>query len=243
MTHYLYIKTHRKTGLKYLGKTTQDPYKYNGSGKYWKLHMSVHGAEHDTEILCECSSAEELRKEGIYYSMLWNVVESHEWANLKPENGDGGSIKGHKKSKESVEKRSGDKHPRKTNPEKWKDAEEMLKNRDMPWIHGNNHPMKDSEIIDKISGDNHYMRQDDYDNSLHPSKNPTVLEKWRVNRKGSNHNQYDKTNYQLYNKKTQETFIGKRYDFIQTYNLQNHAGNISMMIDKRRKSVKGWVVL
>ena len=39
---YLYIKTHNVTGLKYLGKTTQDPYKYKGSGKRWTNHINKH---------------------------------------------------------------------------------------------------------------------------------------------------------------------------------------------------------
>ena len=31
MTIYLYKKTHKVTGLQYLGKTVRDPFKYNGS--------------------------------------------------------------------------------------------------------------------------------------------------------------------------------------------------------------------
>jgi hypothetical protein len=91
MTIYLYKKTHRVTGLKYLGKTTaKDPYKYQGSGVYWTNHIKKHGYDCDTEILKECSSKEELREFGLYYSNLWNVVESDEWANLREEKGDGG---------------------------------------------------------------------------------------------------------------------------------------------------------
>ena len=41
--YYLYVKTHRITGLKYLGKTKQDPYKYRGSGVYWTSHIKKHG--------------------------------------------------------------------------------------------------------------------------------------------------------------------------------------------------------
>jgi hypothetical protein len=90
MTIYLYVKTHRKTGLKYLGKTeSKDPHKYHGSGKYWKRHLRVYGYEVDTEILRECNSDEEIREWGLYYSELWQVVESDKWANLKEEAGDG----------------------------------------------------------------------------------------------------------------------------------------------------------
>ena len=91
MLYYLYVKTHSVTGLKYLGQTRRkDPHKYSGSGKYWTSHLKKHGKHYTTEILKECSSTEELSFWGKYYSSLWNVTESNEWANLKPEAGDGG---------------------------------------------------------------------------------------------------------------------------------------------------------
>jgi hypothetical protein len=87
----LYVKTHIKTGLKYLGQTSaKDPHKYSGSGIYWKLHLQKHGYYYTTEILHEFQTKEELKPYGIYYSTLWNIVESDEWANLKEEHGDGG---------------------------------------------------------------------------------------------------------------------------------------------------------
>ena len=89
MTIYLYKKTHNKTGLKYLGKTTQNPFKYKGSGKDWLPHLSEHGHDVTTEILKECQTKEELRYWGLYYSKLWRVVESDEWANRIPETGGG----------------------------------------------------------------------------------------------------------------------------------------------------------
>ena len=91
MTIYLYKKTHRITGLMYLGKTTsKDPYSYSGSGKYWKLHLTKHGFDYNTEILRECVTNDEVKQWGEYYSNLWNIVESNDWANLKNEAGDGG---------------------------------------------------------------------------------------------------------------------------------------------------------
>lgn len=96
MCIYLYIKTHNKTGLKYLGKTVQkDPHKYPGSGKFWINHLTKHGYDYTTEILKECQSNEELQKWGLYYSELFDVVNAKDgtgkkiWANLKPEYGDG----------------------------------------------------------------------------------------------------------------------------------------------------------
>lgn len=88
---YLYVKTHNKTGLKYLGKTSTDPYKYRGSGVRWTNHLNIHGDDVSTEILKECQTNEEVRQWGEHYSTLWNVVKSDEWANLKAETGDGGS--------------------------------------------------------------------------------------------------------------------------------------------------------
>lgn len=91
MTIYLYKKTHKDTGLKYLGKTiANDPYSYPGSGVYWTRHLETHGNNVETEILKECSSEEELKVWGQYYSKLWNIVESTEWANLIEEAGPGG---------------------------------------------------------------------------------------------------------------------------------------------------------
>lgn len=89
MIIYLYVKTHLTTGLKYLGKTIQDPYKYKGSGIYWNRHLKTHGYNVKTEILKECSNNEEVKYWGTYYSKLWNIVESNEWANLTEEQGDG----------------------------------------------------------------------------------------------------------------------------------------------------------
>jgi len=95
MTIYLYKKTHNQTGLKYLGKTTQDPHKYKGSGDYWIPHIKKHGYDVTTEIIKECQSKEEFKKWGVYYSELWNIVDERDengkktWANLKPESGDG----------------------------------------------------------------------------------------------------------------------------------------------------------
>ena len=90
MTIYLYKKTHNKTGLQYLGKTSQNPHKYKGSGMHWCRHITKHGYDVTTEILRECSTNDEIKEWGIYYSELWDVVGSNDWANLKPESGAGG---------------------------------------------------------------------------------------------------------------------------------------------------------
>jgi hypothetical protein len=93
MLYYLYKKTHRDTGLKYLGYTKlPNPYEYQGSGKYWTRHIQKHGYNIDTEILFETTDKNKIKEKGLYYSNLWNVVKSDEWANLKPESGNGGTF-------------------------------------------------------------------------------------------------------------------------------------------------------
>lgn len=89
---YLYVKT-SPLGLKYLGKTVKNPYKYMGSGVVWKKHLKKHKFDQQdikTEILFETYSVQELQDKGIYYSRLYNVVEEPSWANLREEQGDGG---------------------------------------------------------------------------------------------------------------------------------------------------------
>jgi hypothetical protein len=90
--YYLYIKT-SPLGLKYLGKTTKDPYTYMGSGKIWKRHIRKHNLTYNdikTEIVFETNNSDELISKGLELSTLYNVVESKEWANLRQESGDGG---------------------------------------------------------------------------------------------------------------------------------------------------------
>lgn len=90
---YLYLKTHNVTGMKYLGKTSQDPFKYRGSGVRWLNHIKLHGNDVRTEILLETDSFNELRDEGLRLSREWDIVESQEFANLVEESGAGGKTR------------------------------------------------------------------------------------------------------------------------------------------------------
>jgi len=79
------IKTHNITKLKYLCYHFGDNascYIYPGSGKYWKLHIKKHGKNISTEILGEYSSLEDANINGLFYSKLYNVVESKDFANI-----------------------------------------------------------------------------------------------------------------------------------------------------------------
>lgn len=87
----LYVKTHNKTGLKYLGKTSRKDWeKYSGSGTRWKNHLIKHGDNISTKIIFQTDDLEEFKKVATEYSEKWNIVESEDWANLKIEEGDGG---------------------------------------------------------------------------------------------------------------------------------------------------------
>jgi Pyruvate/2-oxoacid:ferredoxin oxidoreductase delta subunit len=103
MSIVLYLKE-SPMGLKYLGKcVNRDPYRYMGSGKRWKNHIrkySLTAVDIKTTVLLETTDKTELKQMGEYYSTLWNVVENPEFANLRPEKGDGGweHMKGKPKS-------------------------------------------------------------------------------------------------------------------------------------------------
>jgi len=105
MKTYLYLKTHNKTGLKYLGKTVGNPYTYLGSGKRWQKHLAKHGNDITTEILLETEDAQELATIGLHYSNLWNIVEDQSFANMRPETGDGGDTSNCEAYKEGMKKR------------------------------------------------------------------------------------------------------------------------------------------
>ena len=130
MKHYLMIKTHNQTGLKYLCKTTTDdpshPFSYKGSGKYWKRHLNTHGSDITTEIVGEYDDKNAFIRQATLLSEQHNVDKSDEWANLRPERGDGGptmsgvkmtNIQNEKKSKalQTFYKECGDEYMKERN--------------------------------------------------------------------------------------------------------------------------------
>jgi hypothetical protein len=108
----LYVKTHRVTGLKYLGKTERNPYTYSGSGIRWKRELNKYGDDVETEVLFQSENLEDIREKGLYYSELWNIVESNEWANFIEENGSGGDTSKFHDYKAISEKMKGVPRPR-----------------------------------------------------------------------------------------------------------------------------------
>ena len=108
---YLYVKIHNVTGLKYFGRTVKsDPHKYQGSGKYWKRHIAKHGYDVTTIIVGTYETTEECEKYAIEFSILHNIVESPEWANLIMETGKNGAPPSHSdETKEKISKASAEK--------------------------------------------------------------------------------------------------------------------------------------
>lgn len=97
MKYYLMIKEIEQTGLKYLCKRieqsylgTDDHLSYKGSGTLWRKILRKHPEYTLKTTVLGLYSSDELKVSGAYYSKLWNIVESKEWANLIPEIGDGG---------------------------------------------------------------------------------------------------------------------------------------------------------
>ncbi len=102
----LYIKQHSITGLKYFGKTKQDPYKYIGSGTRWLNHINKHGKEFVETLWVSnpYTDAKLIKEDALKFSIENNIVISNEWANLRPENGLEGGYNSGNLSKEGLEK-------------------------------------------------------------------------------------------------------------------------------------------
>ncbi len=111
----LYIATHNVTGKKYFGKTTkwftQESLQknYHGSGIYWKKHKKKHGDKDITMEIYQICSLHESDKNyvepiALAFSEENHIMDSKEWANLIPENGLSGCVKGNKLSEETKSK-------------------------------------------------------------------------------------------------------------------------------------------
>jgi len=99
---YLYIKQHSITKKKYFGKTTRDPYTYNGSGVYWTRHINKHGKEHIVTLwVSEPYTDTSVVEVALKFSSDNDIVNSKEWANQKPENGLDGGTPGTKHTEET----------------------------------------------------------------------------------------------------------------------------------------------
>lgn len=225
--YYLYVKTHNKTGLKYLGYTgKKDPYKYKGSGDYWTKHINKHGYDVTTEILKECSTKQEIKEWGLYYSSLWNVVESRDksgnkmWANLKPENGDGaGPGKYNHMHRPEIKERHANALADPINKEKQKLATKEAMNR--PDVR---------EKVVKARNNPEYI--ENMKRNLHT---PEIFD----SRKGSGNPKFDNKIYKFVHS-TGIIEYSTRYDLMKKYNLDQ--GNLAHLISGRCHIIKGWKI-
>ena len=92
----LYIKQHSVTKLKYFGKTTRDPLKYNGSGIYWTRHIKKHGKEYVTNLWVSepYTDSDAIVEFALAFSLENDIVASSAWANMVNENGLDGATPG-----------------------------------------------------------------------------------------------------------------------------------------------------
>jgi rubrerythrin len=138
----LYVKISPK-GLFYLGKTDKNPFIYMGSGFIWKRHLKKYYFNKDdiqTFIVFESHDLNEIRLMGQYFSDLFNVVKDSRWANLRPENGDGGDTS-HCKNYKPFPIIYGDRHWTKK-----QESKKFLSER----IKGEKNPAKRQEVKEKI---------------------------------------------------------------------------------------------
>ena len=99
---HLYIKIHNETGLKYFGRTVQDPVKYLGSGLVWLNHLRKYGASVSTYVLGTYHDSDSLHRDAREFSEINQIVNSPEWANLVEETGDSGVPSGAKLRRDPV---------------------------------------------------------------------------------------------------------------------------------------------
>ena len=88
----LMIKKHMLVGIKYLCKTIRENHDaYSGSGTRWNNILNKYGKDHvRTRVIFTTHSKSEFKRVGLLLSEQWDIVDSNDWANLVPENGDGG---------------------------------------------------------------------------------------------------------------------------------------------------------
>ena len=84
----LYIKQCSHCNLKYFGKHTgQDIGKYLGSGTKWKNHLKKHNAKSIHLWNSDWYYNTSIKRFALKFSHINKIVESDNWANLKPEDG------------------------------------------------------------------------------------------------------------------------------------------------------------
>lgn len=221
--YYLYVKIHRKTGLRYLGQTKQNPFKYPGSGTDWVTHLEKHGYDVDTEIILETTSKSERNRAGRYYSKIWKILTAVDdygnkiWANRIIESGGGAGGKLGVKRKESTRKKLINANTGKNNP--------MY---GTFWITDgkvNRKIRHESEIPDGWSRGRCFTKE-------HQLKFNKRCQK------GSANSRYDPTIRHWINIDTGEEISAPKYDFCQMKNL--HGKGIRAVLKGLKEHYRGW---
>lgn len=94
---HLYVKQHNETGLKYFGRTYQNPFKYRGSGYRWREHLRRHGNNITTLSVWSYHDADidQCKEYALRFSKEHDICNSVQWANMIVENVSDGHHKGH----------------------------------------------------------------------------------------------------------------------------------------------------
>ena len=171
---YLMIKQHEITGLKYLCKTIgKDPIKYKGSGTHWKSHIKKYGTKFVKTLWYKLyADIDELRNVAIALSDMYDVVDSSEWANLKPENGlDGGDSEYATINNNNLVKQN--RHP-------WqrKNGDSVGKRNNIQKVYDGTHQFLKRDDGSSVSSDFYNTLTQERKETIHLKKRATCLEKY-----------------------------------------------------------------
>ncbi len=101
----LYLREHRKTGMKYLGYSNdavQREKTYTLDSTVWGKHLQEFGVDFSTKILLETDDQELLTKTAIAYSIANQIWDNPKFANQQLENARPGHVKAEFWSKEMI---------------------------------------------------------------------------------------------------------------------------------------------
>ena len=218
--YYLYKKTHRQTGIKYLGQTRRDPFRYKGSGVDWTTHIQKYGYDVNTEILLKTTDKIEMITMGLYYSNLWNVVKDTTWANRIPESGGGpggviGRDRGQDFKKKCVVNNTGENNP----------------SYGTMWINNGIENKKVSKSDSVPEGWTKGRQFNDYYKKIFVSRSKI----------GKNNPRYDQTVFMFKNEVTGEQYMETSYDFSEKLQLRRKI--VRDLVRGKKESYKGWKVI
>ena len=219
-SYYLYKKTHRQTGIKYLGQTRRDPFRYKGSGVDWTTHIQKYGYDVNTEILLKTTDKIEMITMGLYYSNLWNVVKDTTWANRIPESGGGpggviGRDRGQDFKKKCVVNNTGENNP----------------SYGTMWINNGIENKKVSKSDSVPEGWTKGRQFNDYYKKIFVSRSKI----------GKNNPRYDQTVFMFKNEVTGEQYMETSYDFSEKLQLRRKI--VRDLVRGKKESYKGWKVI